>query len=220
MIEEKKIWVEDDPELLKKVMVEMLETPNGQLYQIKDEHSARYWGSTHFRCDCGEIIPRSSYKRCTACAKKYDFELFLKMPIVKYDKAALLIHDEEHNKYYRDPEEWFDEVEINDLHQGESVLDFIRRARFEECEPVELPEFNILEHLQDCWSPDSDCEVSDELKSAEDHVNKALKESPPIAWEGSGKRLDMEDIIENHIPKDWIEKLQSEVDAFDKEQLK
>lgn len=216
MSTEKKIWVENDPELLKKVMVEMFETPNGLLYQIKDEHSARYWGSTHFKCGCGAITPRSSYKRCVDCAKKYDAELFLKMPVVKYDGKTMM-HDEEHNNYYQSPEEWFDQLEPHQVNDGESVLDFVKRSRLELCSPVELPEFSISEHLQDCWAPDSDCEVSDELQAAADHVNKALKESPPIAWEGSGKRLDMEDIIENHIPKGWIEDFQKKCNEEEQE---
>lgn len=81
----------------------------------ENEELARYAGSTHRKCECGEVFTRNSY--CRTCSDAKEREQFLKMPVVEWDGSAML-YDQNTDKYFSEIEDILehyenDEIDIN-----------------------------------------------------------------------------------------------------------
>lgn len=98
---------------------------DGRFY-ADNEQLARYAGSTHRKCDCGNIIPKSSY--CNPCAEKRTKEKFLAMPVVAWDGVSY-IYDENTDKYFGEPEELVEHYALNDL-QTSSAMPIVCKPNY------------------------------------------------------------------------------------------
>ncbi|NOI16377.1 hypothetical protein [Vibrio hepatarius] len=136
---------------------------DGRFYG-KDERLARYAGSTHRKCDCGNIIPKNSY--CNPCAEKRTKEKFLAMPVVAWDGASY-IYDENTDKYFSNPEELVEHYAVDDLDSSSAMLivckpnyarqieddfwcdDLPEDISFDECGGVEQETISLLNKLNE-----------------------------------------------------------------------
>lgn len=136
----------------------------------KDEHMARWDGSTHFICECGKTA-RKSYTKCDDCIAQKRREAYLKLPEQPYMGEPICLADGD--EYFFSEDELIEYLEDNELEADEVSLLF--------CEPNYLPELD-LDYFQDVMAEDA--EYPDKLVSLVNEFNKSLKEinKTPISW--------------------------------------
>lgn len=135
-----------------------------------DEHMARYDGSTHKVCECGEVVENRSY--CRKCSERKEHEKYLAMPSIAWDgKAPLNLHGTD--TYF------FDE---------DSLLDHCADVG---CQPQDLPLVICVplfatpiegsEHYSDDLPEDG--ELPAELEEAFRVLNAAIQAcKTPLCW--------------------------------------
>jgi len=138
----------------------------------KDERAARYEGSTHHTCECGNIAKRG-YIYCDACNEIKDKERYEKMPFIEWDGETPLV-------LYRDDKYFWHPEEIEEYCENEDVN--IDDLQLVVCEPNHLDTISFED-----WSeilPD-DREFRDEypeLANKIDEINKYIESLPSASW--------------------------------------
>lgn len=136
----------------------------------KDERAARYDGSTHRLCSCGEVIEKQGY--CRPCADKKEAEKFAAMERKEWDGTTplCLYHAD---RYFWDIDELTDYCEENEVQPDQLNLVI--------CEPIYAREIDPNEYYHDDLPEDG--EVDSELEAAFEELNKLIRESKPIlSW--------------------------------------
>lgn len=134
-----------------------------------DERMARYSGSTHRHCDCGEVVEQRSY--CIACHRRKEIENYKNAQKIEWDHETPL-YSQAHDKYLFDKDDLFDlmcETEVTDPDELELFI----------CESVKLS------HIDgDYWDDDlpEDHDLPDNVQSALDALNKAIIEAGTVSW--------------------------------------
>lgn len=135
-----------------------------------DERMARYDGSTHRRCECGEIIEQRSY--CRKCHDRKEQEKYLAMPAASWDGVIpLCIHGTD--TYFFD------------------VDSLLYHCEEQNCQPKDLPlvicvptlarEIDPNEHYCDDLPEDGD--IPPEIEEAFARLNAAIKAcKTPLSW--------------------------------------
>ena len=91
MMKNEKVIMYDSPEAASIKTVTGWVSSNGQFFG-GDEHLARFCGSTHKVCKCGDVIARNGY--CRKCHEQKKHDQYMAMPSVPWDgEAVLSIHD-------------------------------------------------------------------------------------------------------------------------------
>lgn len=149
---------------------------NGKYYG-KDEMAARYSGSTHSLCECGEIINSRrpiGYRTCTNCRDKRDAENYNKKEKKVWDKCSFI--------YSQKYDEYFDRIDgleyfLNDYKH--EVRPEIKNMMLVHCNPQYLNEIDS-DHWRDLMS--DECELSDEIIEALDDLNDIIQGHEPVSW--------------------------------------
>ena len=148
-------------------------------YFGKDESTARWSGSTHKTCACGNIHEKHRI-RCQSCQATEDMKKFTSLPVEKWDGVTpLCIFDSD--TYFFD----------------DSVLDYIadqpedEEIRICKCRPGYLHQIN-----EEYWADDlaEDGEIPDAVSAALDLLNKAIKEAAPVCWYEDAIAIDAQDL--------------------------
>lgn len=135
-----------------------------------DEHMARYDGSTHRRCECGEIIEQRSY--CEKCHARAEHEKYLALPRVPWDGIAPL-NIWGTDTYFFDEDSLKDHCFDNDCQPKDLPLVI--------CEPKYADPIDANEHY--CDDIPEDGEVPAEIQNAFDVLNAAIKAcTDPLCW--------------------------------------
>lgn len=87
----------DSPEAASLQTVTGWVSSNGRFWG-KDEHMARYDGSTHRRCECGEVI-EGGYAKCNSCQSKDHLKNYLALPYRDWDESSV-VYDDASDKYF------------------------------------------------------------------------------------------------------------------------
>ncbi len=173
----------DSPEAATKVTVTGWQARNGRFWH-EDEHMARYEGSTHKTCECGEVIAKNSY--CSPCYTKRQREEWLKMPIVEWDKVCMIaMHDGD--RFFSEIDEFLEYCEENDILPGDVML-------------VATEGDHLREVETDYWEEQmpEDGELPSAIQDKLDELNKAIQEhTKPFSWQRINKRI----IVPT--PADW-----------------
>lgn len=147
-------------------------------YWGNDERMARYDGSTHRICKCGEIVPQQSY--CKTCYEKQENDRFLAMEKKPWDGVAMLyslLNDE----YYSTPDDTIDYADENNLNLEDLQLII--------CEP------NYAQEIDSSYWSDQLPEgvENDVLNDAIEALNKAIKDEI-LSWAPGKFALDLTDL--------------------------
>lgn len=137
----------------------------------KSEEMARYYSSTHKRCEeCTEII-RKGYRFCVDCREKKDIERYSKLERKVWDGESYLYSDRD-DIYLADSQELKDYL---DEHQIESV----GSLRLIICEPEYFRKID-----ESYWEDDlpEDTELPKSVLSALEKFNAALKDAGIVSW--------------------------------------
>ena len=151
----------------------------------KDEHMARYSGSTHKRCDeCGKVYSKHSW--CDFCHHKKETERYYALPMIEWDETTPIC-EWHSDRYFWDKEsllEWmYDMLEDAKEHNCEPEVQLVL------CEPHYL---HLLDGSE--WSDDlpEDGDLSDEVGAAIDALNVILKAEGPSCWYPGKQRIDVD----------------------------
>lgn len=143
-----------------------------------DEHQARVFGCTHFRCSCGVV---ATSQTCATCNKQAKVDRHRARVREAWD--GQMIYSEEADHYFPSPEE-------ARLYVATHALDF-EEMRFVLCDPHYLSPLDSF-----AWSNDlpDGSDLSPKVWAAIDVLNKVIESEPPsmwypsnIAWNGESK---------------------------------
>lgn len=88
---EEKIILYDSPEAAQLKDLKLWVSAGGRAYG--DEHSARWDGCTHKKCECGRELVEKSWAVCEKCRSEKDLKRFLELPLVEWDGKTPLCDD-------------------------------------------------------------------------------------------------------------------------------
>ena len=174
---EKPIIMEDSPEAASIKTVTGWVSRTGRFWG-DDERMARFDGSTHRRCECGEVVGQHSY--CRICSERKEVEKFEAMPEAEWDGVAML-YSQVADQYFRDENELADYCSDCDEPCTPDDLRLII------CKPNYLREVDLCEDNCDEMPEDGDesC-LPDAVQEALEVLNKAIRESrtpeQAISW--------------------------------------
>ncbi len=150
-------------------------------YWGEDEHMARFDGSTHKACECGEIISRSDY--CHPCHLKKEQEKYNSFVVVEWDKESPIC-EYSGDQYFFDHESLCDYLSDSEIHV--SALNLVL------CEPHPIQQID-----SDYFSDDQheDFELPDDIQTALDSLNKVIQESAPVTFYPSKVAVKVSDLL-------------------------
>jgi len=147
---------------------------NGRFWG-KDEHMARYSGSTNSKCECGEIIDRG-WTNCRSCRDRKHHEKYKEIEFKEWDgKSPLCLWNDD--KYFWDIEsihEYVEEIQHDnpDFSYDDLQLMLCRRSQ----------EYTQIPH--DYWDEycDQDGEQPDNLMEIISEFNEKLSKLEVTLW--------------------------------------
>jgi hypothetical protein len=163
---EEKIIMYDSPEAAKQVTVTGWVSSDGRFYG-SDEHLARWAGSTHNKCECGNIV-KKSWLKCESCREKMDDDKFLSLPFKEWNGSDVVC-TKDCDKY---------------LFSASDVLYYMTEEFDEPLQELDLIicEDEPLQTVgEDFWldgMPD-DAELPDALLKALKNLNNVIESLPP-----------------------------------------
>lgn len=138
------------------------------------ERTARYAGSTHKLCECGEVTPNKYYTKCQICRDKRAIE--------KYNKKEKKVWDEDSFIYSQKYDKYFDGIEelenfLNEYEEKDRPE--IANMMLVHCDPQHMNEINI-----DYWSDltADECDLPGEIIEALEDFNDLIRNQEPISW--------------------------------------
>lgn len=162
---------------------------NGHFYG-KDERAARYDGSTHHKCECGEIAERM-YTCCKRCREKNDHARYMALPEVPFEEVECCMLWED-DKFFFDPGDVAEYLENNDL-QPEDI-------QLQVCEAKDK-----LSHVhEEQWQDElpEEGELPEEIRTALKALNEAIDNHSPTIWWGIKKRTTYKNLYEERETED------------------
>lgn len=134
-----------------------------------DERLARYSGSTHKKCDCGEIIAKNSY--CNSCSTSIKIERYKNAKKIDWDHKTPL-YSESNDEYIHDTDDLINLIEELEITNVDDLMLFI-------CEPNYLSSIDV-----DYWQDDlpEDVDLPGNVAEALDALNKAIRENGAVSW--------------------------------------
>lgn len=137
----------------------------------QSESMARYDGSTHRKCDCGEIIDRNGY--CRKCAGRREDEKFAKMEHRPWNGTDAL-YSQALDRYF------FDESELDDYCEDQEATP--ESLQLIICEPKKAYKIDPMDIYKDIM-PDERDDLPTDIQDAFDELNRAIDESTSvISW--------------------------------------
>lgn len=141
----------------------------------KDEHMARYNGSTHKLCECGQETEKH-YLLCLGCRNAKSNERYESMPFKEWDKETPLVLFHEDTYFFSEEdllEYWADNDEVA-LSELQLVI----------CEPNHLREVS-LDYWDDALPEDWEWNDMDpQLAEMVKNLNRYIATLPPVSWQG------------------------------------
>lgn len=174
---EKDIILDTDDVAARKITVTGWVSKSGRFYG-ENESLTRYEGSTHKKCDCGNVIIKR-YSRCDFCNSKKEIEKYNSYPFKEWDKLEP-VYSETYKKYFFSPDEI--EEHIVDLEDNEEEVSDLRLLI---CRPNKAHSVN-----SSIWEDilTEDGEIPSELQDKLDELNQFIETMSPLSWSPSNVR--------------------------------
>lgn len=172
----------DSPQAAKLTSVEGWLSADGSFWpssRADAEHMARYCGCTHMPCKtCGTMVKRNSW--CRPCQNKKQDERWAALPREAWDGNSY-VTDFDGDRYFSDLGELMDAVS-----DGEYSIDVLRLLH---CEPNYPSQIDPNDYFVDDLPEDG--EVPDELITAFEVLNQAIKKSAPLSWSPTKRAVEL-----------------------------
>jgi hypothetical protein len=142
-----------------------------------NEHMARYVGSTHKLCECGNIMSKG-YTICDKCSAKKIRERYFECKFQEWDgnTPLALWYDD---KFFWDEDDIEYYLEDNELEPSDLMLVLCYENRLNP-----FPEDRWNELLPE------DGELPKEVRDAIDNLNLVIEKQKPISWSPSNIRTE------------------------------
>jgi hypothetical protein len=137
-----------------------------------DEKTARYFGSTHRKCDCGAVIEQRSY--CKVCSRLKMTARHKEAEKISWDRETPL-YSQIHDKYFFDEDELLDFMDECGIKNPDDLELFI-------CNPNYLSQID-----SDYWADDlpEDGDLPSDVEALLDTLNAAIRAAEPVSWSQS-----------------------------------
>jgi hypothetical protein len=168
MKEEEKVILYSSEEAAKIMTVTGWVSSTGRFWG-KDEHMARWEGSTHKTCDCG-VITEKGYSKCEKCRLAASIGAYKKMPFKEWNYETPLINYQD-DKFFWNEEDIIEYLEENDLKPEDLNLVI--------CEPNYFYKIDS-DYWEDILPEDGD--IPKELEELLKKVNEYCETAKPISW--------------------------------------
>ncbi|MCE0850717.1 hypothetical protein LU689_12425 [Pseudomonas asiatica] len=147
----------------------------------KDEHMARYSGSTHRQCEQNPEHPiHTTGRGCPACHEERRAENYAAMP--KRVWAGEPITEYDGDRYFFDQDDLRDYLIEYEIDLAELKLVF--------CTPNYPSQIDPNDHF--CDDLPEDGEISDDqLLAAFDLLNEMIRKSPPLSWSPGKEAVEL-----------------------------
>ena len=169
------IFANSDKAAFKKTVTGWI-SRNGGFYG-DNEILARWDGSTHKKCDCGEVFLRNSY--CRKCSERKSLEKFNNLKEKEWDEETPLC-------IYNDDTFFFDYDGISCFAEDNNLK--IEDLQLVICEPCIAKEIDFDDYYYDDLPQDMNLgEVNSSFKEKFDELNKYISDNKIILswWQGS-----------------------------------
>lgn len=174
---EEKVIMYDSPEAARKVNLVLEDgthygsgwvSSERRFYVTEDE--ARRYGSTHKKCECGDIVSTRSY--CRKCSDRKARERYFKMEEKEWNgKDMLTLHDDD--RWFSDMDEVAEYAADNDIEPTDLMLVI--------CTPNYMHTVDGSQ-WEDIMPEDSDGDLPKEVEAKLKELNEAIENAPPISW--------------------------------------
>lgn len=171
----------DDESAAKKQTVTGWVSRNGRFYG-NDERTARYDGSTHSKCECGNKV-RKGWIKCDSCSHKASIERYEAYAFEEWD-GKQPVYSDSCDKYFYDSDEIEEYCEENDVEPED--------LRLVICKSNYLSEIN-----SSIWEDrlPEDGDIPKELQVKLDELNEFIKTLPPVSYYPSKIRTKYEQSV-------------------------
>ena len=177
---EEKVVMYESPEAASIQTVTGWVDPSGRFWG-KDEHMARYCGSTHRQCANNPAHPiHATNGWCEDCRAEIRAAKFDAMP--KRVWAGEVITEYDGDKYFFDEESLRDHLIDNDIDPADLKLVF--------CTPNYPSQIDPNDHFCDDLPEDGEIN-DDQLLAAFDLLNEMIRKSPPLSWSPGKEAVDL-----------------------------
>lgn len=157
----------DSPEAARPYTKEGWASANGLFYA--DEHTARWAGCTHVKCECGKWTEKM-YTKCEDCRIRRRKERYEALPFQAWDtEQPICSFDGQH--YFFDEEELIEHCEENEINPDDLLLVI--------CEPNYMREV-YWDHWEDVWPEDRN--LPEVVEKALIELNKAIRAAGPVSY--------------------------------------
>lgn len=164
-------------------------------YYADNEHSARWAGSTHQKCECGKVFEKGR-SRCRWCDLGLQTKKYYALPMVEWD-GITPVCTFDGDKFFFDEDsllDWMhDQQYYNDGEKPEIQLVL--------CTPQKLHYIDT-----DNWCDDlpDNGELPDEIAQKVDELNEAIKRAPVVSWWAGTTRINVDSLwekLKNEVPE-------------------
>lgn len=178
----------DEPNLVEyRTNIEGWTGPDGLYYGkgTDGERRARYANSTHKKCECGNIVSKTSY--CSVCSEKKSRERFNSFEEIEWDGASMMCLRGD-DKFFSDMDEVLEYCEDNEIELVDLELMHCEKR-------VDISEVNIDELNEEYMTEDGEGVSHYHPKIAEkvNELNELIRNAEPKLWFESNKRIKIMD---------------------------
>ena len=156
------------------------------MYYGENEHLARWAGSTHQKCECGNVYERGR-TRCNSCDSKLRHEKYTTFPMVEWDGSTPVCTFDDDKFFFDECSllDWMGELKWEAEQSGEGlpIVELVL------CEPHSLGYVDV-----DHWADDlpEDGELPSEVQEKLDELNAAIKRAPVASWWAGTTRINID----------------------------
>nr|WP_279153334.1 hypothetical protein [Pseudomonas mosselii] len=191
---EEKVVMYESPEAASIQTVTGWVDPSGRFWG-KDEHMARYCGSTHRHCAKNPDHPIHDTRGwCRACQAEGDAARFAAMPKRVWDGEPITDYDGD--RYFFDEESLIDWIVEYEIDLADLKLVF--------CTPNYPREIDPSDHF--CDDLPEDGEVNDDqLLAAFELLNEMIRKSPPLSWSPGNEAVELPPAFIDKVARERLE---------------
>ena len=174
---EEPVVLDTDDSAAQKKSVEVWVSRTGRIFT--DERAARFDGSTHSKCECGNIA-RKNYTKCDTCIAKGKIERYNSYKFEEWDFVKPVYSDYA-DKYFFSVDDIASYCEYEEIDSKE--------LRLLICEPNEWQQIGG-DYWDDLMPENSDGDLPKNLESKLKELNDVIANLPPISYSPSKVRTE------------------------------
>lgn len=176
------IILPDDPRAAELKTINVWVSRRGNWYREESEEIARWDGSTHRKCECGDVTEKM-WTICSACRRKKEDARHAQRQTAPWDGQSM-IYSDRLDEYFTDEDSLKDQLRENDMSPADAVLLHCIPVRAHALDPHDIYNDDLPE----------DGELPAGIAEAFAALNQALEKCGPLGWIAGKVAVDVSDI--------------------------